>query len=193
MTDATIETEAKRIQSLWKRWLLSWMLLTFWIGLTVPLLAGIYYRIRKPSDFDSALSQRRTEKFAVAMRVGTASCSNDMGIQNWSSFGVNAGNADFEKAKGAVWNGTLREAHLATYLGWSRDAHLPTIFTICRRVKPDGETIYSASENGLKPIARYLLYCFVLGGAALIFLEVVGIVDKRRNQAPRTEKHSRFR
>jgi hypothetical protein len=180
MTDPTIETRGKTVQPPWRRLLLSWAFLTFWLGLMVPLVSGIYYGITKPIDFDPTLNQLRTDRLALAVRVGTASCSNDMGIQKSSFFGVNGDNANFDLARGAVWNGTLHEAHLATYVAWCRGAHLPTVFTICRTVKPDGETTYGASENGLKPIVRYLLYCSVLGGVALIFLEVVSIVDKRK-------------
>ena len=185
MTGPTIETKTKRVQPFRRRLLLSWTLLTFWLGLMVPLVAGTYFGITKPTDFEPALRQLQSDRLALAVRVGTASCSNNMGIQKCSSFGPSGANTSFEQARKAVWNGALHEAHLATYVAWSRDARLPTVLTLCRTVKPDGEVAYVSSEDGVQPIARYLFYCVLLGAAALIFLEVVSTIDKRRKSRTR--------
>jgi len=180
---ASMEREGPRGRLSWRRWLLSWALLTFWLGLLVPLVAATYYGIKKPSDFDPALRSLRTGNVVWAVRVGSASCSNDMGVQTSSSFGVNAENPGFQQDRNRVWSGDLHESHLATYLAWVRGAHWPVVFTLCRSVKPNGEISeisYGAWQNGSKPIARYLSYCVSAGLAAMVFLEVARVLQNRK-------------
>jgi len=97
-----------------------------------------------------------------------------------TKFGVNAENPSFQLATSEVWNGELREADQATYIGWFRQSYWVTVFTIHRTVKTNGEISYGALRNGWKPIADYLLYCALLGVVGVVFIEVVRVRDKRK-------------
>ena len=163
----------------WRRFLVSWAVWTFWLGLMIPLAVATYYGIKKPSDFDPALRQLRTHRLLWAVQVGSASCSSDMGIYTSSSFGVNAESPGFQQARGGVWSRRLRESHEATYLGWFRRAYWPTVFTLFRSVKPNGEVTYGAWENGSKPIAHYLFYCVIIGLVAMVIVEVTRFLRVR--------------
>lgn len=179
---ASKETEVLLGRPLWQQWLVSWALVTFWLGLMGPLVAATCYGIKKPSDFDPALRLLPVDKFLWSARVGSASCGHSSGAIKDSFFGVNAENPGFEQARNEVWNGTLRETKQATYLAWLRSSHWPTVFTVYRRVRPNGEISYGAWQNGSKPIADYLLYCVTLGVVATVLVEVVGARKEREKR-----------
>ena len=182
---ATKEVNAKYGWFPWRRWLISWALLTFWLGLMPLLVAAAYYGMRKSSDFDSALRLLPTGDLLWSLQVGSESYSRGFGVQS-SSFGVNAENPAFLQARSDVWSGTLLETHQATYLGWFRGPG-PAVFTVCRRMKPTGEISYGALRNGPKPIAKYLLYCASLGAFAVLFFEIVGVL-KRKKRNPNSSQ-----
>jgi hypothetical protein len=162
MPGATKETDEKHVRSPWRRWLLSWALLTFWIGLMPLLIAASYFGIKKSSDFDPALRLLRGDDLLWSAQVGSESRSSSVGIQS-SRFGVNAENPALQQARSEVWNGTLRETRQATYLGWFRHTYWPSVFTVYRSVTPNSGISYGAFRNGSKPIAAYLFYCILLG------------------------------
>jgi hypothetical protein len=185
MSMATKETKTKYSRFLWGRWLSSWALLTFWLGLMPLLVVAAYYGMKKPSDFDPALRLLPADNLLWSARVGSESCSSGVGIQS-SSFGVNAENPAFQQARSEVWNGALSETHQATYLAWFRGSYWPAVFTVYRSVKPNGAISYGALRNGPKAIAKYLMYCGSLGAFAVMFFEIVGVL-KRKGQTPSSE------
>ena len=162
----------------WRRWLGSWAIFALLFGF-VPLLIGpVYYAIEKPSDFDPALKLLRADGLVWAVRVGSLSYSSPgIGVYS-SSFGLNAGNPGFEQGRNGVWKGTLHGTYQATYLAWFRSAHHPDIFTVFRNVKPNGEASFGTLRNGSKPISDYLLYSVLLSAGAVVFFEIVGLLER---------------
>jgi len=178
---STFAVTAKQSSRLpWRRWLGAWALSTLWLGLFPVLVVTAYYGFTKPSDFAPTLQLLRAGGLVWAVRVGSASCSNiGIGVQN-SSFGVNAENPGFKEGRSGVWNGNLHGTYQATYLAWFRSAHWPAVFTLFRSVRTNGEISFGAWQNGSKPIANYLLYCVLFGVVAVVFFEVVRVLDKRK-------------
>jgi hypothetical protein len=163
----------------WGRWTGSWVAITLWVGLVPVLIAAGYYAIKNPDDFDPALKPLRADGLRWSVRVGGTSCSRrTIGVGS-TTFGVNAYNEDFDAGASQVWNGALNATYQATYLAWFRGTHSPTVFTVFRNVKPNGETIYGLGQNGARPIIKYLWSCALFGVVGVLFFEVLPVVKKK--------------
>src|SRR5258708_1660218 len=134
MSMVTKEVDARYDWFPWQRWLVSWALVTLWLGLMPLLVVAAYYGLRRSSDFDPALRLLPTDDLLWSLQVGSESCSRGFGIQSWS-VGANPETPVFQQARSEVWSGTLLETREATYLGWSRNSRGPVIFTLYRSLK----------------------------------------------------------
>lgn len=155
------------------------------VGLVPVLIAAGYYAIKRPTDFDPALTTLRGDSSLPAVRIGSTLCSQQAIGVGSLTIGVNAYNADFEAAQSQVWNGALRATYQATYFAWSRGR--PTVFTVVRNVEPNGETIYRIRQNGGAPIIRYLRSSVFAGLVGVLFFEVLTIVKKSRRASASKE------
>jgi hypothetical protein len=163
----------------WARWTGSWVIITLWVGLVPLLITAGYYAIKNPEDFDPALRPLRADSLIWSVRIGSTSYSRRAIGVGSSTFGVNAYNADFEVGQSQVWNGALQATYQATYLAWFRGAHSPTVLTVSRNVKPNGETVYGVRQNGSRPIINYLWSCALVGVVGVLFFEVLPVVKKK--------------
>jgi hypothetical protein len=163
----------------WARWAGAWIGITFWLGFAPVLIAAGYYAIKNPSDFDPALKLIRANDLVWTVRIGSTSYSRRAIGVGSLMFGVNAYNPDYSAGQSQVWNGALYGAYQATYLAWFRGAHSPTVFTVSRNVKPDGEALYGVWRNGSRPIIEYLWFCVLGGVVGVLLFEVLQIVKKR--------------
>ncbi len=163
----------------WVRWSRTWVVITLFVGLVPILIAAGYYTIKSPNNFDPALRPLRADTSLWAVRIGSTSCSGRTNGVGCLTFGANAYNADFDAAQGQVWNGALQATYQATYLAWSRGTLSPTVFTVFRNVKPNGETMYGVRQNGARPIINYLWSSALVGVVGVLLFEVLPIVKKR--------------
>jgi hypothetical protein len=162
-----------------RRWTGSWVAITLWVGLVPVLIAAGYYAIKNPDDFDPALKPLRADSLMWSVRVGsTSNFRRTIGVGS-TTFGVNAYNEDFDAGCSQVWNGALHATYQGTYLAWFRGAHSPTVFTVFRNVKPNGETIYGVRQNGAAPLINYLWSCALVGVVGVLFVEFLPVVKKR--------------
>jgi|ERR1700733_1844383 len=163
----------------WGRWTGSWLAITLWVGLVPVLIAAGYYAIKNRDDFDPALKPLRADSLIWSVRVGSTSCSRrTIGVGS-TTFGVNAYNEDFDAGCSEVGNGPLHATYQATYLAWFRGTHSPTVFTVFRSVKPNGETIYGVRQNGAAPLIQYLWSCALVGVVSVLFFEALPVVKKK--------------
>jgi hypothetical protein len=163
----------------WGRWTGSWVAITLWVGLVPVLIAAGYYTIKNPDDFDPALKPLRADRLSWSLRVGSTSCSRRTIGVGGTAFGVNAYNEDFDAGCRQVWNGALHAKYQATYLAWFRGTHSPTVFTVFRNVKPNGQTMYGLGQNGTRPIIKYLWSCALVGVVSVLFFEFLPVVKEK--------------
>jgi hypothetical protein len=172
----------RRMQSIrfpWQRWLRSWLIFALWLGLMPVVVTATYYLVKKPSDFEPGLKLLQPDKPVWALRVGSASCERPNLSINSASFGVNADNPSFDRARSEVWNRDLYGTYQATYVGWFRGAVLPEVFTVSRNLTRRGDVSYGTWRNGRKPIANYLFLILIVGTFATFIVEVIGVFQKK--------------
>jgi hypothetical protein len=128
------------------------------------------------------------------IRVGSASAKSDGGIYVTKWFDYNASSAEVQRRRSLVFSEKLRETNTATYLGMLRNSHLPVVITAFRDVKVNGQLMYDAELNGLRPMISYLMVAIGLSLLAMLFSEFYRAlaephVQRRSDSAEHVQGH----